>query len=59
MISYVPDVMVFNPQDTGGFVNSSIIIDGCDNTFVDTIVNRRLGVLINYNTTIQVRQMFI
>ena len=46
---YVPDVMVFNPQDTGVFVNSSIIIDGCDTTFVDTIVNRRLGVLINYN----------
>ena len=46
---YVPDVMVFNPQDTGVFVNSSIIVDGCDTTFVDTIVNRRLGVLINYN----------
>jgi len=41
--------MVFNPVDTGVFTTSSWIIDGCDTTFVDSIVHQRLGVQINYN----------
>ena len=46
---YAPDSMVFNPSDTGIYTTSSIIIDGCDTAFVDTVVNQRLGVRINYN----------
>ena len=44
-----PDSMVFNPADTGLFTTSSLIIDGCDTTFVDSVVYQRLGVQINYN----------
>jgi gliding motility-associated-like protein len=44
-----PDSMVFNPADTGIFTTSSLIIDGCDTTFVDSVVYQRLGVQINYN----------
>ena len=43
------DSMVFNPADTGLFTTSSLIIDGCDTTFVDSVVYQRLGVQINYN----------
>jgi len=46
---YAPDSMVFNPSDTGVFTTSTLILDGCDTTFVDSIVHRKLGVQINYN----------
>ena len=46
---YAPDSMVFNPADTGIFIISSLIIDGCDTAFVDSVVYQRLGVQINYN----------
>ena len=46
---YAPDSMVFNPADTGVFTSSTLILDGCDTTFVDSIVHRKLGVQINYN----------
>ena len=46
---YAPDSMVFNVSDTGIFTISSIIIDGCDTNFIDTIRYQRLGVQINYN----------
>ena len=45
----MPDSMVFNPADTGIFTTSSLAIDGCDTTFVDSVVYQRLGVQINYN----------
>ena len=41
--------MVFNAADTGVFINSTYIMDGCDTTFVDSIIHRKLGVRINYN----------
>jgi gliding motility-associated-like protein len=37
------DSMVFNPADTGIFTNSGLIVDGCDTTFVDSIVHQKLG----------------
>jgi gliding motility-associated-like protein len=46
---YKADSMVFNPADTGIFINSFLIIDGCDTAFVDSIVHQKLGVRINYN----------
>ena len=46
---YAPDSMVFNVSDTGIFTISSMIIDGCDTNFIDTIRYQRLGVQINYN----------
>ena len=41
--------MVFNAADTGVFINSTYVRDGCDTTFVDSIIHRKLGVRINYN----------
>ena len=46
---YASDSMVFNVSDTGIFTISSMIIDGCDTNFIDTIRYQRLGVQINYN----------
>ncbi len=43
------DSMVFNPADTGVFTTSSLVLDGCDTTFVDSIIHQKLGVQINYN----------
>ena len=43
------EVMVFNPADTGLFVNPTYTLDGCDTTFIDSIVYNRLGVQINFN----------
>jgi len=46
---YVADSMVFNSVDTGIFITSSLVIDGCDTAFVDSVVHQKLGVQINYN----------
>ena len=46
---YAADSMVFNPADTGLFTISSLVVDGCDTAFVDSIVHRKLGVQIDYN----------
>jgi hypothetical protein len=43
------DSMVFNAVDTGIFITSSLVIDGCDTAFVDSVVHQKLGVQINYN----------
>jgi len=43
------DSMVFNPADTGVFITSFLVIDGCDTAFVDSVVHQKLGVQINYN----------
>ena len=43
------DSMVFNPLDTGLLTISSLVIDGCDTSFVDSIIHKRLGVQINFN----------
>ena len=40
--------MVFNPIDTGIFINSSYTVSGCDTAFIDSIVHQKLGVQINY-----------
>ena len=46
---YAADSMVFNPIDTGVFVNQTYTVSGCDTNFVDTIMHQKLGVQINYN----------
>ena len=43
------DSMVFNPADTGVFVNHTFTVSGCDTAFVDSVVHQKLGVQINYN----------
>ena len=43
------DSMVFNAVDTGIFTTSSLVIDGCDTAFVDSVVHQKLGAEINYN----------
>ena len=43
------EVMEFNPADTGTFISSHFILDGCDTLFTDSVVHKRLGVQINYN----------
>ena len=43
------DSMVFNTVDTGVFVIPSYVVNGCDTTFIDSIIHQRLGVQINYN----------
>jgi len=43
------DSMVFNPTDTGVFVNQTFTVSGCDTAFVDSVVHQKLGVQINYN----------
>jgi len=40
--------MVFNPADTGIFTIQGLDIDGCDTTFVDSVVHQRLGATIVY-----------
>ena len=40
------DSLVFNPADTGLFTYSSFVLDGCDTTFVDSVVHQRLGARI-------------
>ena len=51
MILLWPDSMVFNPIDTGLFSYPIFEIDGCDTSFVDSVVHQRLGVQINYTTS--------
>jgi len=46
---YAPDSMVFSPADTGIFTTSGFIIDGCDTSFVDSVVHQKLGIQIIYN----------
>ena len=46
---YAPDSMVFSPADTGIFTTSGFIIDGCDTTFIDSVVHQKLGVQIIYD----------
>jgi gliding motility-associated-like protein len=41
--------VVYNPLDTGIFVSSSIQIDGCDTLFVDSIIEKKLGVKIIFD----------
>jgi len=43
------DSMVFNVADTGVFTYPSIVLDGCDTTFVDSIVHQRLGVRVVFS----------
>ncbi len=43
------DSMVFNPADTGVFTTTSFVVDGCDTTFVDSVVHQKLGVQIVYD----------
>ena len=40
------DSMVFNPSDTGMFIYPSFVVDGCDTTFIDSVVHQRLGARI-------------
>ena len=42
------DSMVFNPADTGIFTIQGLDIDGCDTTFVDSVIHKRLGATIVY-----------
>ncbi|MDB0027609.1 hypothetical protein N9D80_03545, partial [Flavobacteriales bacterium] len=42
------DSMVFNPVDTGIITIQGLDIDGCDTTFVDSVVHKRLGATIVY-----------
>ena len=46
---YAPDSMVFSPADTGIFTTSDFIIDGCDTTFIDSVVHQKLGVQIIFD----------
>jgi gliding motility-associated-like protein len=46
---YTADSMVFNPSDTGIFTNTGFIIDGCDTSFVDSVVHQKLGIQIIYD----------
>ena len=41
--------VVYNPLDTGIFIQSSYSIDGCDTLFVDSIIERKLGVKIIFD----------
>ena len=40
------DSLVFNPTDTGVFTSSSFVLDGCDTTFIDSVVHQKLGARI-------------
>jgi len=42
------DSMVFNPADTGVFIRSSFVMDGCDTLFTDSVVHQRLGLRVVY-----------
>ena len=42
------DSMVFNPADTGIFTIQGLDIDGCDTTFVDSVIHKRLAATIVY-----------
>ena len=46
---YASDSMVFSPADTGIFTTSGFIIDGCDTSFVDSVVHQKLGIQIIYD----------
>ena len=46
---YTADSMVFSPADTGIFTSSGFFIDGCDTSFVDSVVHQKLGIQIIYN----------
>ena len=41
--------VVYNPLDTGLFVHTSFTIDGCDTLFVDSIIEKKLGVRIIFD----------
>ena len=41
--------VVYNPLDTGIFIQSSYVVDGCDTLFVDSIIERKLGVKIIFD----------
>jgi len=41
--------VVYNPLDTGIFVQSSFSTDGCDTLFVDSIIERKLGIKIIFD----------
>ena len=43
------DSMVFNPSDTGVFTTTNFTVDGCDTTFVDSVIHQKLGVQIIYD----------
>ena len=42
------DSMVFNPADTGIFTIQGLDINGCDTTFVDSVIHKRLAATIVY-----------
>ncbi len=46
---YYSDSMVFNPDDAGTITISDFIVDGCDTTFIDSVINFRLGVQIIFD----------
>ena len=41
--------MVYNPVDTGIFINTTYTVSGCDTNFLNTIVYQKLGVQIIYD----------
>ena len=41
--------VVYNPLDTGLFIQTSFTIDGCDTLFVDSIIEKKLGVKIIFD----------
>ena len=41
--------VVYNPLDTGIFIQSSFTTDGCDTLFVDSIIERKLGIKIIFD----------
>jgi len=41
--------VVYNPIDTGLFIQTSYTIDGCDTLFVDSIIEKKLGVKIIFD----------
>ena len=42
------DSLVFNANDTGIFTYSSFVLDGCDTTFVDSVVHQKLGARVAF-----------
>ena len=41
--------VVYNPLDTGVFLQSSFMVDGCDTLFTDSIIERKLGVKVIFD----------
>ena len=46
------DSVVFNPLDTGVFTYQTYSIDGCDTSFIDSVVHQKLGIKIDYDISI-------